>query len=179
MVNSRVSKRAVLEGVLILDVASDFSISLEPVSSGNFNYRCKCPSPEHKHGFERTSSCYIDGINNNFYCFGCNANNNVIDFYMLCTGDSFLNSLSELSKRVSCDVSSKYPEKIRTNNFSVLINTSILMRDAMANNPDDFDWLDKVSERLDEHILNIGFEDKRAASLLCSNLKKALNKRYS
>jgi hypothetical protein len=66
-----VSKQDITKSIKILDVAGEFGIKMEPASSGNFDYKCTCPSLEHKNGHERTSSCYIDSRNNNFHCFGC------------------------------------------------------------------------------------------------------------
>ena len=57
-------KEDILDGVLIIDVAKMFKINLEGISSGNFTFRCKCPSDDHKSGRERTSSLYIDSVNN-------------------------------------------------------------------------------------------------------------------
>ena len=71
----RFTKQDILSSVSILELAKHFSIPLEQVCSGNFTHKCRCPSPEHKSGSERTGSLYIDGENNNFYCFGCGASN--------------------------------------------------------------------------------------------------------
>ena len=60
-----VSKEDITSGVLILDLTNEFGIDTEDVSSGNFNRRCKCPSPNHKNGGERTGSLYIDSVKNN------------------------------------------------------------------------------------------------------------------
>ena len=84
-----ITKDKILRVVNIKDVASYFGIQLERVSSGSFDYRCRCPSKDHKHGSERTSSCYINSSDNNFYCFGCNAGYNVIDFCIISGNLSF------------------------------------------------------------------------------------------
>jgi hypothetical protein len=168
---SKISKTAVTKEVFISDIADEFSIRVESISSGNFNYRCRCPNPDHKHGSERTSSCYIDSINNNFYCFGCGANNNVIDFYMLCSGSTFIDSLTELSKRVPAGSSEKYSDKVRGNNLGQMIRISILIRTAFLNNPKDFDFIDRVSKLASSYISKIGPEDKKSAIKLYEKIE--------
>ncbi len=175
---SKVSKRAILDNICILDVAHDFSIPLERASSGNFDYRCKCPSPEHKMGFERTSSCYIDSGGNNFYCFGCNANNNVIDFYILCSGDSFSEALKILSKKINPDKIKTYDDKIKSNNFPILMEISSVIRRSILDNPDDFEWQMNMSKKIDSYIESICSDDKKRASALLSKIKKVLRRRY-
>ena len=96
----RYSKEQILGAVKISEIADSFGVSLSEISSGNFTHRCKCPGSEHKSGLERTGSLYIDDINNNFYCFGCGASNNAIDFYILCTGKTFSESITDLSEKI-------------------------------------------------------------------------------
>lgn len=67
----RATKNDIVSQVKIIDIARELGIELEPVSSNNFDYRCKCPSPNHKGGNERTASLYINSRKNDFYCYGC------------------------------------------------------------------------------------------------------------
>ena len=151
----RYSKEEILKAVLILDVAKRLSISLGQVSSGNFTHRSKCPSPEHKNGQERTGSLYIDGENNNFYCFGCGASNNVIDFYMLSTGCDFSTAITELSEFVDPDKITGVSSVRKKNNFAILMSISKMFREAQISNPQDLEWIERIMMKTDQHIAEI------------------------
>lgn len=172
-----ISKEDVVINVKIVDIAREFDISLEPSFSGNFNYKCKCPSINHKNGGEKTSSCYIDSRKNNFYCFGCNTGTNCIDFYMLCSQSNFSESFSVLRKRV--DPSKKVTKDIVVeNNFLILLETSNLIRNAMINNKDDLPWLNSLMMTLDNYILDIDVTDVTKADKILKSLKKKISDRY-
>ena len=126
---SYISKNDILKHVSIVDVADDASIDLEGVSSGKFEYRCTCPSKNHKGGTERTKSCYINSGDNNFYCFGCNAGYNVIDFYMLCNDCSFSDAMSNLRTMIDADkITSKDSFVSKRSNLPILIELYSLFR---------------------------------------------------
>ena len=95
-----ISKDDISDNLSIKTIANDFSIRFESISSGNFDYRCKCPSSEHKRGMERTSSCYINTKDNNFYCFGCGAGTSIVDFYMLCKDCNFSDAMNDLKSMI-------------------------------------------------------------------------------
>jgi len=175
----RYSKEEILSSVSILDLAKKFSMPLERVCSGNFTHRCKCPSSDHKSGLERTGSLYIAGEDNNFYCFGCGASNNVIDFYILRTGCDFSTAISEMSEFVD-------PEKItgvsivrRKNNFAILLNISEMFREAQRLNPDDIEWVEAVMRKTDEYIIKIDRYDIKKSKALSAKVFDMLKRRFS
>jgi hypothetical protein len=172
-----VSKEDITSGVLIIDIAEEFGIGTEEVSSGNFNRRCKCPSPNHKNGGERTGSLYIDSIKNNFYCFGCSAGSNSIDFYMLCSGLTFGEAVSKLRTRVEPSSSSKSFD-IEINNFYTLLQISNLFRDTMLEHKEDLKWINDLMKYSDQFILDISPQDDHKARLLLKKIEKTIKERY-
>lgn len=175
----RYSKEEILKSVSILDIAKSLNISLEPISSGNFTHRCRCPSPDHKGGSERTGSLYIDGDNNNFYCFGCGATNNVIDFYILGASVDFSTAITDLSEFVDPDKITGVTSVRKKNNFSVLFAVSSLFRKAQVEHPEDIEWIESVMKRTDEYIEKIDRYDIKRTKALLYKINKMLNRRYS
>lgn len=174
-----VTKKDIIRNINILDIASEFQIKVEITSSGNFNYRCKCPSVEHKNGNERTGSCYIDSVNNNFYCFGCNQGSNVIDFYMACAEVDFGTAMSVLRKRVDPSKASSRSAVVGSpNNLITLLDISKMLREAMLEHPDDLRWLNALMQRTDKHISKIGSDETKKARALYNKVKSVIKKRY-
>ena len=168
-----ISKEDITSGVLILDLTEEFGIDMEEVSSGNFNRRCRCPSPNHKNGGERTGSLYIDTIKNNFYCFGCGAGANSIDFYMLCTGITFGEAVSKLRTRVQPS-DSKREFNIEINNFYTLLQISNLFRETMRNHKDDLKWINELMKYSDKFILELDPQDDGKARQLLQKIKETI-----
>ena len=160
-------KDTILSSVKILDLAEEFEISVEEISSGNFTHRCRCPSDKHKAGSERTGSLYIDGNNNNFYCFGCGATSNVIDFYILITNKTFSESMQYLSTLVDPNnVSSPIDEEVKVSTFDECLKISNMFRAYITKYPDDFDWIDGIIKQADQYLEDIGrYEVDRTKSL--------------
>lgn len=175
----RYSKEEILSSVSILDLAKKFSMSLERVCSGNFTHRCKCPSSEHKSGLERTGSLYIAGEDNNFYCFGCGASNNVIDFYILRTGCDFSTAISEMSEFVDPEKISGVSFARKKNNFSILLSISEMFREAQRSNPDDIKWVEAVMQKTDEYIKEIDRYDLKRTKSLSAKVFNMLKRRFS
>jgi DNA primase len=175
----RYSKEEILKAVSILDIAKRSSISLERVCSGNFTHRCKCPSSEHKSGLERTGSLYIDGENNNFYCFGCGASNNVIDFYMLRTDCDFSTAILEMSEFVDPEKVTGAPSVRKKNNFNILLNISEMFRRAQRTNPDDIGWIEEVMKKTDEYMIQIDRYDVKKTKALSAKIFDMLKRRFS
>lgn len=173
-----VSKEDITSGVLILDLTDEFGIDTEEVSSGNFNKRCRCPSPNHKNGGERTGSLYIDSVKNNFYCFGCGAGTNSIDFYMLCAGITFGEAVSKLRTRVEPS-SAERSFDIEVNNFYTLLQISNLFRDTMLEHRDDLKWIDGLMKYSDNFILDLSPQDDNRAKLLLQKIENKIKERYS
>ena len=173
----RASKQDILDNISIKDIAAENSIGLEPISSGNFTHRCRCPSRNHKHGLERTSSLYIDSNNNNFYCFGCSASSNVIDFYMICKDVSFSDAVTSLGERI--DVSLIKPKKFIAvkNNFSIFVEISKTIREYIILNKNDLVWADRICRQVDLYYEEIGTEDIASARKILVNIKRAISKR--
>lgn len=175
----RYSKEDILNSVNILELAKNFSIPVEDVCSGNFTHRCRCPSPEHKSGSERTGSLYIDGDNNNFYCFGCGASNNVIDFYILKTNCDFSTAISEMSELVDPTKVTGKPSVRKKNNFVSLLVISEMFREAQKSNPTDLDWIERLMERADDYISEIDRYDTKKTKALEVKIYSLLRRRYS
>jgi DNA primase len=174
-----VSKEDIVNGINILEFTKEFGIETESVSSGNFNYRCRCPSPDHKGGGERTGSLYIDSRNNNFYCFGCNIGSNCIDFYMLCTELSFGEAVSELKKRVKPGTIKSRYYAVETNNFYTLLQVSILFRKTMLAHKNDIRWLNDLMKYSDKFILKLDQKDDAGAKALLKKIQTTIDKRYN
>lgn len=174
------TKQDISASIKIIDIAEEFALSLEPVSSGNFDYRCKCPSPEHKSGNERTGSLYIDNVNNNYYCFGCNSNRSVIDFYMLCTGMQFSDAMRDLQSRAASSgvKQGKVAIDIRVNNTKILLQTSMMLRQCMLQHPSDLKWINNVMMAIDKKYESLKSDDIDLAKKIHLSVKKAIAKRY-
>jgi hypothetical protein len=90
--------KAILDKVHILDILDKYEIDYARTSSGNFTHKLRCPFPNHLSGQERTASLCISERNNDFHCYGCNANGNVITFVMLFLGVPYNRALELLAK---------------------------------------------------------------------------------
>ena len=171
------SKEDILICVKILDIAEEFGIIVEEASSGNFTHRCSCPSPNHKNGAERTPSLFIDAANNNFYCFGCSASSNSIDFYMACSGDSFVDAISALRERVEPGCADSRVV-LEGNNFNTLLKISFLFRETMLNHKEDLKWINDLMKYSDRFILSIHHTNEDGAKRLLSNIQEQIRRRY-
>ena len=174
----RYSKQQIISSVSILDVAIKFGIGLQPVCSGNFTHRCFCPSPDHKNGSERTPSLYIDSNKNNFFCFGCTASHNVIDFYILCSGKDFSQTISDLSELVDPDNVSAHVVKNVPSNFLILIKISEVIRKAHKEHPEDREWIDMLMKKTDLNMKSIDRSDVARAKSLLKKIKALTGRRY-
>ena len=173
------SKEQIILNVKISDVADSVGVSLEETNTGNFTHRCKCPSPEHKAGLERTGSLYIDNERNNFYCFGCNASNNVIDFYILCTDKTFSESIKDLSAFVDKKNLKRSSDVVKNTIFSVLLDISHYYRKLFKAHPDDKNWIESMMKKTDVYISGIDRYDVDSARRLFAKIKKVTFRRYS
>lgn len=171
----RFSKEQIVKGASILSVAESLQIQTEEVSTGNFTHRCRCPSSKHN---ERTASLFIDGDKNNFYCFGCGASNNVIDFYILATGNDFITSMNNLSEFVDETKIGETSEIRRQTNFEELMNISEMFRVTLRDNPDDFEWINSIMKKTDEYADEMDRYDVARAKALHEKVKSILNGRY-
>lgn len=175
---SYISKEDVVKWASIIDVAEKNRIGLERVSSGNFDYRCTCPSKEHKGGTERTKSCYINSNDNNFYCFGCNAGYNVIDFYILCTDSCFSDAMFHLRQMVDPSKIGAGAAHPKRSNMPILIEISSFVRRYKAKHITDEAWMVNFSKKLDCYLSKIDRYDINGARRLLLSIKNTLFDRY-
>lgn len=171
------SKEDIVRQVHITDIAKEFGISLESVSSGNFDLRCKCPSKDHKGGSERTPSLYIDSVNNNYYCYGCQSAFNCLDFYMICADVNFSEALSALRPRVKKIGAKTF--NIRKDNLPILIEISKLFRETMQSHPKDLKWINSLMMQTDKYLDRIDKEEIKKTKALLNSLKSKISERYS
>jgi DNA primase len=171
-----VSAESISKQISIMDIADEFGVELESISSGNFDHRCRCPSQDHKNGGEKTPSLYIDSVNNSFYCFGCHAGNTAVNFYMICSGLGFLDAMNLLKDRV--DLSIVDVEKKKENNFEILLAISFLFREAISNYPEDFTWIKSIMKKTDKFLLDLKIDDLDRSNKLKLKITEALRKRY-
>jgi len=173
-----ISREDVIRCISIVNLAKEFNIELEPAASGNFDRRCTCPSKEHKNGGERTGSLFIDTMENNFYCFGCNAGSNSIDFYMLCTGLDFTHALRELRKRIDPSKATGTARLPVQSNLGELLEISHLLRKTMLNHPDDLKWISGFMQKIDCYIFDIPHDNVLQAKALHKKVRKEITERY-
>lgn len=171
-----VSKQDIINQVNIVDIAEEFEIDLESISSGNFNWRCKCPAKDHKGGLERTPSLYIDSINNNYYCYGCQSSFNCLDFYMICADVSFSEALSILRERVK--PTGKKSFEIKRDNLPIIMEISKLFRETIYSHPKDLKWINGTMQKTDSYLSNIKRSDIKKTNKLLASIKMAIRKRY-
>jgi DNA primase len=174
--NKAVSKEDVVAQIKITDLAKEFSINLEPTTTANFDFKCKCPSKDHKNGQERTGSCFIDSNNNSFHCYGCGQGFNSIDFYILCANSNFTDAFQELKKRVK--VGTGITIRNKYNNFNDMLQISTFFRKILLKHPKDFDWIEKLMKRVDEELLKIESDDYNQTKILLQKIKKVAKLRY-
>lgn len=175
----RYSKSQLIKAVKILHLCEKESISTEQIVSGNFTHRCKCPFSSHKSGKERTQSLYIDSINNNFYCFGCGASNNSIDFYMLLKDIDFSTAITELSETVNPDIVDNEPvnSDIRKNNFPILLEISSIFRSLYSNDSyKNEKWLEELSRKTDIKIESLEVYDTEGAQKVLKQIKSYISR---
>lgn len=169
-------KTAIINQVKIIDLAAEFEILLES-TSGKFDYRCKCPAQNHKSGSERTSSLYIDSINNNYYCFGCHSSYNSIDFYMICSGFSFSEAMTELKSRVT-ETLKDYTPEVKADNFLIMLEISELFRNTIFSHHKDLKWINALMKKTDQYMSGLKKEDVDKANELLLILKDKITERY-
>jgi hypothetical protein len=156
---------AILDKVNILDILDKYGIEYIRTHAGNFTHKLRCPLPEHMGGQERTASLCISD-KNDFHCFGCNANGNVIDFIMLYRGVPFYKAIEILYNYIGSNGGSieDFPVKERVKidpEHTVLIHvfrSGLVIRDflKLKLGHEDYPkwdvWAKKQFNRLDSFI---------------------------
>lgn len=175
MFKSNSIKSAILQTVSILDLAKDYDLNLEECNSSNFSHRCRCPNKNHKSGAERTPSLYINSKDNNFYCYGCQATYNCIDFYMLCKDCDFSTALKDLSSKINYlkDIEVVMAES----NYEEKIEASRLIKSYLDKNKDDLEWIMYFVKKVDGYLEDVG-RNVAGAKKLNEKIKKVLKKRH-
>ncbi|MDB2481801.1 CHC2 zinc finger domain-containing protein [bacterium] len=167
-------KAAILQTVSILDLAENADLNLEEMHSSNFSHRCRCPNKHHKSGSERTPSLYINSKDNNFYCYGCQASYNCIDFYMLCKDCDFSSALKDLSSKIN--YLQDIEVVVRESNYDQKIEISRIIKVYLDGNKDDLSWVLDFNKKIDEYIEQVGDSVEKAKKLKVK-VDKVLKKR--
>ncbi len=178
MVMKFARKEDIARNIFILDLVQEFQIPISSIASGNFDHRCRCPSMDHKSGTERTESLYIDSVNNNYYCFGCQSHDSSIDFYMICTGKTFQESIQDLQSRIDPSKITSSKKDVKKNNFNILFQTSNLFRTYMKRYPNDLKWIEKLMSETDNYISKIKPDDIEKTKKLFHKIRKTLSDKY-
>lgn len=167
-----VSRTDIVRQVSILSIAEKFGISLESISAGNFDYRCPCPSEDHKSGKEKTSSLHVNSTDNDFWCFGCHKGTSCIDFYMICSGKTFSEAMQDLKDLVKTP--GAYHDVVDQKKivFPVLIRTSEIIREFLINNPEQLPNITNLLKKVDKISFDTAKEDPDKIEEMNIKLKK-------
>lgn len=169
-----VSRTDIAKQVKILDLARKFGVAIESASAGNFDYRCRCPSPDHKMGKEKTSSCYINSRDNNYYCYGCNKGVSSIDFYMSCADKTFAEAMQEMKEMVKNPGAYQDVIDQKRAAFPILVDTSKILRDFLKENPEQLKNMTNLLRKIDRISFDLAKEDTDKIEDMNQKLKKML-----
>lgn len=163
--------------VQIIDLCHEFGIAIEPSSGGNFTHKCRCPSPNHKSGNERTPSLHIDSEGNNFYCYGCGAYRSAIDFYLLANPEITRSEcISKLRGRVKKVSFSKKDNS--SGAFELKKEMSSLFRYYNKKYPERRGEILAIQKKLDGNMSKVGYNDIITISKILSKLRSHLQERF-
>lgn len=168
------SRTDIAKQVKILDLARKFGIAVESASAGNFDYRCRCPSPDHKMGKEKTSSCYINSRDNNYYCYGCNKGVSSIDFYMSCADKTFAEAMQEMKEMVKNPGAYHDIVDQKRAAFPILIETSEIIRAFLIKNPEQMKNMTNILKKIDRISFELAKEDADKIEEMNKKLKNIL-----
>ena len=181
--------KAILDKIDILDILDKYNIDYVRTSSGNFTHKLRCPFPNHLKGQERTASLCVSEKNNDFHCYGCNANGNVITLVMLLLGIPYYRALELLAKLSgitgsNIDEELLLPrEKIDPNHTTMpyIFKSGVLIREFLRNMHQSENyikwclWADKQFKRLDHYLDTLNDEQwevtKKYHDKLCKYLE--------
>jgi len=169
-----VSRTDIAKQVKILDLARKFGVAVESASAGNFDYRCRCPSPDHKMGKEKTSSCYINSRDNNYYCYGCNKGVSSIDFYMSCADKTFAEAMQEMKDMVKNPGAYQDVIDQKRAAFPILVETSEIIRKFLIENPDQMSNMTTLLKKIDRISFEMAKEDADKIEEMNQKLKNML-----
>lgn len=193
-------KDVVISKVPIVPLMEKYGLQLESRQTGQeFTHRSYCPFHRGKgtDGRERTPSMFISDKTNSFFCFGCGNNGSVIDFVSLIDGTPPLVALQKLAKDIGLINKDGQWDEFQldalerlTPSFDpmktiepYLFNISESMRDYIKQfiESDRLDkelkWMERVGQKVDEFLSNVGHEDWEYAKELSEKVTKSINKR--
>jgi len=193
-------KNVVISKVPIVPLMKKYGMQLECRQTGQeFTHRSYCPFHRGKgtDGRERTPSMFISDRTNSFFCFGCGASGSVIDFVSLIDGTPPLVALQKLAKDVGLLDKDGQWDELQLNALEeitpsfdpmktiepYLFDISESMRKYIKQFAreeyfeKEFKWIERVGEKADEFISNIGYEDWEYAKELSEKIIRSINKR--
>ena len=193
-------RNLIISQVSIVELMNKYGLQLESKITGQeFTHRCFCPFHKGKgnNGRERTPSMFVSDITNSFFCFSCNATGTVINFVSLVDGTPPLIALQKLAKDIGImDKDGKWDElKLDSLEFlspvfdpqktiePYLLEIGNSIRGYIkkfirtSSFEKEFKWTQKVGEKVDEFLSNIGHEDWEYAKNLADKVKKSISKR--
>lgn len=186
-------KTSIISRINIIDVIKEYGINPEEKSAGEFTHRIHCPFHSGKNGkIERTPSLFISTKTQSFCCFGCFKSGSTIEFISFMDGTPSTIALTKLAKRIGLvDKNGNFDElNIGVINYDVfephktidpiLVKLSIELRNFAKNNINnekELRWFNKTCNRVDDYLLNIGYEDYEYAENLLDKVKKAIKNR--
>ena len=188
-------KNAVLSKISLVEIMAEYGIALEPKQTGRFTHRTACPFHRGKGGGkERTPSFYIDSTGC-FFCFGCSMSGNAINFISQIEGMPLTAALQKLAKRaglldesgnIDSLVMDELPcidtEPIKTID-PLLVEIGSVLRNYVKRFMGseyferEFEWAEKVGARVDEFLLDVGFEDWEYVKDICDKVKLTVKSR--
>lgn len=190
-------KDIIISNFSIVELMKEYGIKLELKSTGQFSHRAFCPFHKGKNGrTERTPSMFVSEQTNSFCCFACGQGGSVIDFVKLMDGSPPIIALTKLAKQIGLiDKDGKWDElkidalggvpefePIRTIE-PFIFDISSLLRNYIKlfiNTPkfeEEFRWMEKVGERVDEFLSTIGHEDWEYAKDIYDSVQKSIKNR--
>lgn len=182
-------KDAVVSRISLVEVMGEYGMPLELRQTGQFTHRAVCPFHRGKGGGrERTPSFYIDAAGC-FFCFGCSMRGNVINLVSQVEGIPLTEALRKLAQRAGLlDESGKIEgfilselpqgdlEPIKTID-PILVEIGTVLRSYVKrfigseSFEREFEWAEKVGAKVDEFLLDVGFEDWEYVQDICDKVK--------
>lgn len=180
-------QNVLLDKINILDILDKWGLTYSPCVSGDFEYRMKCPFPNHKSGDERTASLFISPKGNGFYCFGCNSGKTLIDFVSFYKGIPYYEAIKYLLSLLDTD-NTNLDETLTINTaknpehrvFTHMFRAGIYIRDFIIeykNSPkykELCEWADKEFLELDNILDNLSDEDWEKAKAYCNKISNRI-----
>lgn len=138
-----------LDKVNILDILDRYEIEYTRTLAGNFDYKLRCPFPNHQGGQERTASLCVSSSENNFYCYGCHNHGNPINFLIYYKSMVYYAAVKELAQIAGIteddckNIDFKPREVVRPEHtiMPYIFQVGIEIREYLANIKDDKQYI--------------------------------------